>query len=129
MIREDRTCDNFFIDGSKSSFTYGKPNHKKTYHIDEKNVYLIPLKDGTLLPTIYFYQKNKDNKSIGFENLNNGITGKALSLLYNEKLYLQLFYPEVGKYNFFVVILSLAVLITFSAGLYLLYNWYQNGGV
>jgi len=125
MIREDRTVDNFYIDGHKRKFTYNK--HK--YVIDNNSIYVVSLKNNMILPTVYFYEENKKKLSLKFKNLNKGITGKALSLLYNEKLYMQLFYPSVGKYNFFVVVLSIVCLGVFSGGIYLLYHWYTNGVV
>lgn len=123
IIRKNRTVDNFYIDNNKKEFKY----NKKTYKIDDNSIYVIPLKSGLIMPTVFFYEDKKN--PLLFKKTNRGITGKAMSLLYNEKLYIQLFYPDVGKYNLFVVILSVALFIVYGIGIYLLYNWYQNGGV
>ena len=123
IIRKDRTIDNFFILGSKQSFKYDK----KKYNIDSECIYIVPLKNGSIMPTCFFNEKNEKPKL--FKKTNKGITGKALSLLYNEKLYVQLFYPDIGKYNFFIIVLSIGLFITYGIGVYLLYTWWQNGGV
>jgi len=135
IIRHDRTVDNFYIPANSNKFNYDN----KEYIIESESILIVPLKSGLIMPSCFFIQqkettkkdknKNKFKLPLKFLNLNKGITGKAMSLLYKEKLYLQLFYPEVGKYNFFVVILSIATLIVFAIGMYFLYSWYTNGGV
>jgi len=72
------------------------------------------------MPTCFFYEKQ--NKPVIFKQTNTGITGKALSLLYNEKLYTALLYPEIGKYNFFVVIVSIISLVAYGIGCYMLFG-------
>lgn len=115
IISKSRIVDNFFISIDKKSFKYDK----FTYNIIDENLYLLPSKQGFFMVTSFFIEKDRNAKS--FKKTNKGITGKALSLLYDENLYTDLFSGDENKYNLFIVILSIITLILFSAGLYLLF--------
>jgi len=70
---------------------------------------------------------------VGFKQNNKGITGKALSLLYKNRLYETLLRTDTPNYNIFVILLLLAQMILFAVALYftLTYSPEQvvNGGV
>ena len=120
MVSKNRTVDAFYIPAHLSAFKY----KKKTYKVDEDNIYLLPTKNNIVMPTSYY--REDETKPKGFKQLNKGITGKALSLLYMQQLYTSLLYAEENKYNFFIVILSIASLIAYGVGLYLLFGLFTN---
>ena len=93
------------------------------WKIDEKKIYLLPTKSGFFMLTSFY--KEGDNNPKSFKKTNKGITSKALSLLYNENLYLDMFSPDETKYNFIIAIVSIINACLFTAGLYVQYK----GGV
>lgn len=121
MVTKSRVIDSFYIPSDKKKFHY----KEKIYDIDEEAIYLLPTKAGYFVPSSYYKEGIPAPK--GFKNTNKGITGKAFSLLYMEQLYTSLLYTDETKYNLFIVILSIALLIIFTAGLYL--TVFYNGGV
>lgn len=119
IIKKIRVVDTFYIDATNKVFQYKERNHE----IVEENIYLLPTKSGFFIPTIFYYEDNI--KPTSFKQLNEGITSKALSLLYDEDLYIDLFSGDESKYNLFVVIFSIITLASFGIGCYFLFT----GGV
>ena len=117
MIRKIRIVDNFFIPSSIKTFHY----KQKTYKIDEERIYFLPTKTDFIMPTAFYYEY--DDLPTDFKQTNIGITGKALSLLYDENLYRDLFSEDEAKYNFVIVILLIIQLIAYAGGLYLHYGY------
>ena len=85
----------------------------------------MPTKSGLLMPSSYYREGTV--KPALFLNTNKGITGRALSLLYREQLYRQILYAEDPKYNLFIVILLIAILICYGIGAYFVF--FHNGGM
>jgi len=121
MVTDSRVVDTFFIPSEYRKFHY----KEKEYEVDEETIYLLPTKLGPFMPTCHY--KEGTTKPKGFKQTNKGITGKAMSLLYMEQLYTSLLYSEDVKYNLFIVILSIAGLIVYGVGCYLLFAY--NGGI
>jgi hypothetical protein len=121
IIEISRVVDAFYIPANRKTFHY----KKKEYKVNEEAVYLLPTKSGAFMPTCY-YRENNLNPT-GFKNTNKGITGKAMSLLYMEQLYTSLLYSEDQKYNLFIVILSIAILIAYGIGMY--FTFMHGGGI
>lgn len=121
IIEISRVVDAFYIPANRKTFHY----KKKEYRVNEEAVYLLPTKSGAFMPTCY-YRENNLNPT-GFKNTNKGITGKAMSLLYMEQLYTSLLYSEDQKYNLFIVILSIAILIAYGIGMY--FTFMHGGGI
>ena len=121
VITKSRVVDSFYVPSETKKFRYKKID----YDIDEEAIYLLPTKSGYFVPSSYYKEGITTPK--GFKQTNKGITGKAFSLLYMEQLYTSLLYSDETKYNLFIVILSIALLCTFIAGLYL--TIFYNGGV
>ena len=119
LINKNRMVDNFYIKITHNTFKY----KTKKYKIDEKKIYLLPTKSGFFMLTSFY--KEGDNNPKSFKKTNKGITSKALSLLYNENLYLDMFSPDETKYNFIIAIVSIINACLFTAGLYVQYK----GGV
>lgn len=118
MVKRIRIVDTFFIKSNIRMF------HYKTvvYQIKEEEVYLLPTKTGFFMPTSFYYENN--TYPISFKQTNKGITGKALSLLYNPDLYRDLFSENEAKYNLFIVILLILSIGFYLVGLYFLVkNW------
>jgi len=114
FIKRIRIVDSFFIPSNIKNFTY---NHK-TYNINEENIYILPTKKGYFMPTCFYKEDIAD--PVDFRQKNNSISGKALSLLYMPKVYIDLFYGEEGKYNIFIVILLCGSISCYIVGLYFL---------
>jgi len=76
----------------------------------------LPTKKDYFIPTCFY--KEGTSSPVDFRNTNKGISGKALSLLYDIKLYIDLFSGEEGKYNLFVVILTIISISCYLIGLY-----------
>ena len=112
FIKKIRIVDSFYIHSNIKRFNYGKV----VYNIVEENIYILPTKKGYFIPTC-FYKEDKPDP-IDYINKNEGITGKALSLLYDVKLYIDLFAGEEGKYNLFVVVMLIISISSFIIGLY-----------
>lgn len=121
MVTKNRVVDTFFIPAEKKKIHY----KTKEYVINEEAIYLLPTKLGLFMPTCYYKEGTYEPR--GFKQMNKGITGKALSLLYMEQLYTSLLYSDEVKYNFFIVILSIAILICYGVGCYFLFI--NNGGL
>lgn len=119
VIRKSRVVDTFAIPIDKKKFRY----KDKEYKVQEEGIYLLPTKQGILMPTSFY--KEGHHEPTGFHNTNKGITGKALSLLYMEQLYTSLLYAEDNKYNLFIVILLIACLIGFGVACYFVF---MHGG-
>ena len=115
IIKKSRVVDTFFIFADKPHFTY----NKKKYDIDEEGIYLLP-KSRFFVPTSFYYEDIK--KPIGFRQTNKGITGKAMTLLYKNRLYQQLLKTDDQNYNVFVIILLIAQMILFAVALWFLFN-------
>lgn len=114
MIKKSRMIDTFYIPVTKKDFTYDK----KKYIVDEERIFLLPNKMEKYTPTSFYTENTKEPKS--FMQCNKGISGKSLSLLYMKQLYRNLIFDESLKYNFFIVLLTIATLIAFGIGIYLL---------
>lgn len=114
IIKKIRLVDSFYIPSNLKHFTY--KNIK--YNIIEENIYILPTKNNFFMPTSFFYE-GKVNP-ISFKQTNLGITGKALSLLYNSKLYQDLFSGDETKYNLYIVILLIISIAGYFIGLYYL---------
>jgi len=128
IVKKNRVVESFYVNSEIKKFTF----KEKEYKIKEDNIFLLPTKTNAMMPTSYYREDEQEPK--GFRQLNKGITGKALSLLYMEQLYTSLLYSEDLKYNFFIVILSIATLICFGIGLYMLFFMFpqassDGGGV
>jgi hypothetical protein len=121
VIKVSRVVDAFYIPTIRKTFHY----KKKEYKVAEEAIYLLPTKGGAFMPTCYYREGNVN--PTGFKNMNKGITGKALSLLYMEQLYTSLLYAEDIKYNLFIVILSIAILIAYGIGMYM--TFIHGGGI
>jgi hypothetical protein len=121
MVTKSRVVDTFYIPSERKTFHY----KKKEYKVDEEAIYLLPTKLGLFMPTCHYKEGTYEPK--GFRQTNRGITGKALSLLYMEQLYTSLLYSEDIKYNLFIVILSIAILIAYGIGCYFLF--FHSGGL
>ena len=119
FIKKIRIVDSFYIHSNIKEFTYGKT----VYKIDEESIYILPTKKGYFMPTCFY--KEEVVNPVNFKQKNKGITGKALSLLYDPKFYDDLFSAEEGKYNLFVVVFLLISIGSFLVGLYFV----LSGGV
>ena len=115
IIKKSRVVDTFFIYADKSYFRY----KDKKYDIDEEGVYLLP-KSKFFIPTSFYYEGT--SKPIGFRQTNKGITGKAMTLLYKNRLYAQLLKTDDQNYNVFVIILLIAQMILFAVALWFMFN-------
>lgn len=114
IIKKSRVVDTFFIFADKSKFKY----KKKEYKIKEDGIYLLP-KKGFFVPTSFYYEDKFE--PIGFKQTNKGITGKAMTLLYKNRLYATLLKAEDPNYNIFVIILLLAQMILFGIAMYFIF--------
>ena len=121
LVKKSRVVDTFYISGERKQFHY----KEKPYHVKEDGIYLLPTKSGLFVPTS-FYKENRPDP-VNFKNQNKGITGKAMSLLYNDRLYMSLLIGDETKWNLFIVILSIALLIAYAIGCYFVF--FHNGGV
>ena len=121
IIKKSRVVDVFCIPVDKKKFHYKKVE----YDVIEEGIYLMPTKSGLLMPSSYYREGTV--KPALFLNTNKGITGRALSLLYREQLYRQILYAEDPKYNLFIVILLIAILICYGIGAYFVF--FHNGGM
>lgn len=115
MVTHSRVVDTFYIPADLKKFHY----KTKEYQVNEDAIYLLPTRIGLFMPTCHY--KEGVFKPWGFKQMNKGITGKALSLLYMEQLYTSLLYSEDLKYNLFIVILSIAILVAYGIGCYFLF--------
>ena len=107
MVRKSRLVDTFFIFAEKKKFLY----KTKEYNVEEDGIYLLPKKRGKFFMPTSFYREGRPSP-VSFRQTNKGITGKALSLLYSENLYSNLLFDvDEQKYNFFIVILLIALLV------------------
>lgn len=113
IINKNRMVDNFYINITHEKFRY----KTKKYEVDEKKIYLLPSKSGFFMLTS-FYMEN-DPKPKSFEKTNKGITSKALSLLYNDRLYNDLFAPDESKYNFIIAVMLIVNTFIYLGGLYI----------
>ena len=116
MINKNRMVDNFYIPCDITSFKY----RKNDYDIDEKRLYLLPSKSGFLMLTSFYKEGEKDARN--FKKTNKGITSKALTLLYNERLYLYLLSSDEKRYNIFIAVFSIAILICYGVGVYFVFK-------
>lgn len=116
MITKNRMVDNFYILCDITSFKY----RKETYTINEKRLYLLPSKSGFFMLTSFYKEGTKDARN--FQKTNKGITSKALTLLYNERLYLYLLSSDEKKYNLFIAVFSIAILICYGVGIYFVFK-------
>jgi len=116
MVKKIRIVDNFFIKADTKTFEY----KEKKYTINEERIYLLPTKSGYVMPTAFYFEGKDEPTS--FKQLNTGITGKALSLLYDENLYIDLFSVDVSKYNFIIVILLIIGLCAYAGGMYVYFS-------
>lgn len=114
FIKNIRIVDSFYIHSNIKNFYYNTTR----YTIDEELIYILPTKKGYFIPTCFFRESFED--PVDFKQKNTGITGKALSLLYDVKLYVDMFSGEDNKYNLFVVLLIIASISCFIIGLYFL---------
>lgn len=112
FIKKIRVVDNFFIPSNLKTFHY----RDKEYSIVEENIYILPTKKGYFIPTCFFSEGVSE--SITFKQENKGISAKALSLLYDISLYVDLFSSEEGQYNIFIVIFLLGSIVSYLVGLY-----------
>lgn len=116
MVKKIRIVDNFYISADIREFHY----KDKEYSINEERIYLLPTKTGYIMPTAFYFETNNDPTS--FKQTNKGITGKALTLLYDENLYQDLFSEDVSKYNFIIVILLIINLFAFVGGCFVYFT-------
>lgn len=116
FIKKIRIVDSFYIPSNIKKFTYGEI----VYNIIEENIYILPTKKGYFMPTCFYKEEIID--PVDFRQKNVGISGKALSLLYDVKLYIDLFSGEEGAFNLFVVIMLLISICTFVVGCYYLFG-------
>jgi len=114
MIRKRRVVDTFFIFAEKKSFKY----RNLVYAIDEDIVYLIPKRGGYFVATCYYKEGRKS--PVNFKQTNKGITGKAMTLLYKQKLYQSLLHIEKNSLNIIIVILLIATMVMFAIGVWLM---------
>lgn len=112
IIKKIRIVDSFYISSKLKKFNYKKIE----YSIVEENIYILPTKQNFFMPTSFFYEGVKD--PVSFKQTNEGITGKALSLLYNSKLYRDLFSEDFNEYNMFIVIFLIISIAGYFIGLY-----------
>ena len=119
FIKTIRMVDSFYIPSNLKKFTYKTTEYK----IDEEKVYILPSKKGFFMPTCFY--KEDTTEPIDFVQKNKGITGKALSILYDPALYQDMFAGEEGKYNLFVVLFLIGSISTFLVGLYFV----MGGGI
>lgn len=114
LIQLCRIVLTFYIKISNEFFIYKGDQ----YAIDIENVYLLPIED-TFLSTTFFYEKVK--KSVGFKEINKGITCKALTLLYSHRLYATLLKTEDSKINFILIILTIGLLVVYGIMIYFMF--------
>ena len=112
FIKKIRIVDSFYIPSNIKKFNYGEIE----YNIVEENIYILPSKKGYFMPTCFY--KEEIVIPIDFKQKNKGISGKALSLLYDPGFYTDLFSSEEGKYNLFIVVLLIISISSFIIGLY-----------
>lgn len=113
IITKSRVVDDFFIPADLKVF------HYKTlkYNIDQDMIYLLPTKQKFFTPTCFYIEGDPQPKS--FKKTNKGITGKALSLLYDDNLYTDLFSEDQNRYNLFIALFLLISVILLVVGIYL----------
>lgn len=116
LIKKIRMVDNFYIPSNLKNFTY----KDKNYDIIEESIYIFPTKKNFFMPSSFYYED--DPTPITFKQENEGITGKALSLLYKPSFYEGLHDPDENKYNLFIVICLIISISAFCIGSYLLFN-------
>lgn len=116
ILKKIRLVDTFYISSKLRCFHY----KNKVYDIDEEQIYLFSSKSGFFMPTCFYYENN--NLPISFKQTNIGITSKALSLLYDENLYNDLFSGDENKYNLFIVIFLIISVGAYLVGLYYLFK-------
>lgn len=114
VIKKIRIVDSFYISSKLKHFKY----KDMEYDIIEEKIYILPTKGNYFMPTSFYYEGDKD--PISFKQTNKGITGKALSLLYNSKLYADLFSEDETKYNLFIVVFLMISITAYFIGLYYL---------
>jgi len=112
MIREHRVVDTFYFPSDTTSFVY----LGKKYDIDDESIYLQPFRDQ-FIPTVVAREKKGTQL---FKKINRGITGKALALLYQTRLYQTLLTPSEDKYNLFVILLIIIQLAALGVVVYFL---------
>lgn len=112
FIKDIRIVDSFYIHSNIKTFHYD--SYK--YSIIEERIYILPTKKGFFIPTCFF--RERVESPVDYIQKNMGISGKALSLLYDVKLYVDLFSGEEGKYNLFIVLLLIASMSCYIIGLY-----------
>lgn len=114
ILKDNRMFETFHIYADETTF-----KHKKyTYDIDSDFIYLFPKAKG-FIPTIFY--KNKNKTPISLKNFNKGIPSRALTLLWNVRLYTPLVLLEDKKLNWFIIIAVLIQCAVLTAGLYLTY--------
>jgi len=118
IIKKIRVVDSFYIPSNLKNFQY----KNQDYEIDEGSIYLLPTRTGFLMPTSFYYEGDIIHKPVDFKQTNEGITGKELSLLYDEELFKGLFPFNETRYNLFIVILLIFTLASFWVGVYMLFG-------
>lgn len=116
FIKKIRIVDSFYIPSNLKKFKYGDTD----YFIDEEIIYILPTKKGYFMPTCFY--REGISEPVDFKQKNAGISGKALSLLYDPNLYQDMFSEEEGKYNLFIVLLLIASISSYLVGIYFLFN-------
>lgn len=109
---ENRIFTNLFIYAKEKQFEY----KRRKYTIDPNCIYVLPKKQG-FIPTIFY--KEGDSKPLSFKNTNKGIPARAMSLLWNLRLYRQLVIVEDKNINWLLVVVVLAQCILLGVGIYL----------
>jgi len=114
IVKKSRVVDSFFIFADKPKFQY----KKKTFHIREDGIYLLPRK-GFFIPTAFYYENTSE--PIGFKQTNKGITGKAMTLLYKHGLYETLLSGDDPQLNRILIFLILIQLVLWGITMYFLF--------
>lgn len=116
FIKKIRIVDSFYIPSNITKFNYAGTD----YLIDEEIIYILPTKKSFFMPTCFY--REGISEPVDFKQKNEGISGKALSLLYDPSLYQDMFSEEEGKYNLFIVILLISSISAYLIGLYFLFS-------
>lgn len=115
IIKKNKMIETFYKYINKKTFTYWS----KDYDIDSKGIILLPRK-GYFIPAIFFREGHKN--PVIFDNKNKGIPSRAMTLLYDLRLYRALIKLEEKNINIILIILNIVTLILLSVVIYCMYQ-------
>lgn len=115
IIKKNDMIETFYKYLEKKTFTYWG----KEYQLESEGIILLPRK-GYFIPAIFFREGHKN--PIIFVNKNKGIPSRAMTLLYDLRLYRALIKLEEKNINIILIILNIVTLILLSVVIYCMYQ-------